>query len=146
MYIWRDSALKIIVTYEVKQILTEESRASYLDKWRKEYSSLQQEREHLQFEMKRLQKKRPSDQKWIEEQFDKELRSRSERMSFLKFKMDQLDQLSVGSEIHDGEIQSVQELQVGDEWHGREQKGKIVVKDGIVQSIVPDSTGKDIMI
>ncbi|WP_169525146.1 YlqD family protein [Pseudalkalibacillus hwajinpoensis] len=138
--------MKIIVTYEVKQILTEESRASYLDKWRKEYSSLQQEREHLQFEMKRLQKKRPSDQKWIEEQFDKELRSRSERMSFLKFKMDQLDQLSVGSEIHDGEIQSVQELQVGDEWHGREQKGKIVVKDGIVQSIVPDSTGKDIMI
>ncbi|MBN8207453.1 hypothetical protein JI666_01675 [Bacillus sp. NTK071] len=138
--------MKIIVKYEVKQILTEKSRASYLDKCQKEYASLLQEREHLQFEMKRLQKKRPSDQKWIADQFDKELRSRSERMSFLDFQMDQLDQLSLGSEIHDGEIQSVQELQIGDEWHGREQKGKIVVKDGIVQSIFPDSTGKDIMI
>ncbi|MDP4551208.1 YlqD family protein [Guptibacillus hwajinpoensis] len=138
--------MKIIVTYEVKQILTEESRASYLEKWQKEYDSLLQEKEHLQFEMKRLQKKRPSDQKWIADQFDKELKSRAEQMSFLDFKMDQLDQLSIGSEIHDGEIQSVQELQIGDKWHGREQKGKIVIKDGIVESIVPDSTGKDIMI
>lgn len=138
--------MKIIVTYEVKQVLTEESRASYLDKWQKEYESLQQEREHLQFEMKRLQKKRPSDHKWIADQFDKEVRSRSERMSFLDFKMDQLDQLTLGSEIHDGEIQSVQELQIGDKWHRREQKGKIVIKDGIVESIIPDSTGKDIMI
>ncbi len=140
------SGMKIIVTYDVKQILTEESRASYLDKWQKEHASLLRECDQLQFEMKRLQKKRPSDQKWIADQFDKEIRTRSERMSFLDFKMDQLDQLTLGSEIHDGEIQSIQEVQIGDEWHGREQKGKIVVKDGVVQSIFPDSKGKDIMI
>ncbi|MCA0174332.1 YlqD family protein [Bacillus sp. RAR_GA_16] len=135
--------MKIIVTYDVKQILTEQSRASYFNKWQKERGSLQQEIEHLQFEMKRLQKKRPADQTWIAEQFEKEIRSRTERMSFLDFKVDQLEELSLGSEIHDGEIESIQHVQVGDQWYAREQKGKIVVKDGIVQSIVPDYTGKD---
>jgi YlqD protein len=138
--------MKIIVTYDVKQVLTEQSRASYLDQWQKERSALQQEKEHLVFEMKRLQKKRPSDHKWIADQFEKEIRSRTERMSYLDFKTDQLDQLSLGSEIHDGEIESIQEVRVGEKWHAREQKGKIVIKDGIVQSIVPDSTGKDITI
>ncbi|WP_226658313.1 YlqD family protein [Pseudalkalibacillus hwajinpoensis] len=138
--------MKIIVTYDVKQILTEQSRASYYNKWQKERSTLQQESEHLQFEMKRLQKKRPSDHEWIAEQFGKEIHSRTERMSFLDFKVDQLDQLSIGSEIHDGEIESIQDVQIGDQWYARERKGKIVIKDGIVQSIVPDDTGKDITI
>ncbi|WP_347550372.1 YlqD family protein [Pseudalkalibacillus hwajinpoensis] len=137
--------MKIIMKYEVKQILTDLSRASYLKKWQKERSSLKQECEHLQFEKKRLQKKRPSDQKWISEQFDKEIRSRSERVSYLEYKIDQLDLLPEGSELYDGEVESVQEIQVGDEWHESGEKGKIVVKDGIVQSIFPDSRGKDIM-
>ncbi|MGA9289514.1 MAG: YlqD family protein [Anaerobacillus sp.] len=138
--------MKIIVTYEVKQILTDQSRASYLDKWEKERASLQQECEQLQFEKKRLQKKRPSDHKWIAEQFDKEIKSRSESISFLEFRIDQLEHLPSGSEIRDGEIESIQNIQVGDEWHERERKGKIVVKDGIVQSIIPESKGKDLSI
>jgi hypothetical protein len=138
--------MKIIVTYDVKQILTDQSRTSYSDKWGKERATLQQEIEHLQFEMKRLQKKRPSDHRWIADQFEKEIRSRTERISFLEFKIDQLGQLTLGAEIHDGEIDSVQDIRVGDQWHARNQKGKIDIKDGIVQSIVPDETGKDITI
>ncbi|WP_270181847.1 YlqD family protein [Alkalihalobacillus sp. CinArs1] len=129
--------MNIIKKYEVKQLLTESSRAFYIDKWDQEIAILDQEREQLQFEKKRLQKKRPSDKEWISEQFEKELHSRNEQISILEYKIEQIEQLPPESELHEGEVDAIQSIEVGDEWKAAEQKGKIIIKDGIVQSITP---------
>lgn len=129
--------MNIIKKFEVKQLLTESSRALYIDKWEQEVALLAQECEQLQFEKKRLQKKRPSDKEWIAEQFDKEVHTRNEKISLLEYKVEQIEQLPPESELHEGEVDAIQSIEVGDEWKAAEQKGKIIIKDGIVESITP---------
>lgn len=129
--------MEIIKKFEVKQLLTEKSRAFYINKWEEEAATLSRECEQLQFEKRKLQRKRPSDKEWIADQFEKELHSRNEKLSILEYKLDQIEELPPESELHEGEVETIQRVEVGDEWNAAEQKGKIIIKDGIVHSITP---------
>jgi hypothetical protein len=127
--------MKIIQTVEVKQILTEESKAKLLKKFAARKRSLQQECEQLRFELKRLEKAKKHSPLLLKQHFEKEINDRLEKVKLLDFQIEQLHILPLGSELKEREIQALVEVNIGDKWEEVMSPKTIIIEDGIVKEI-----------
>jgi hypothetical protein len=127
--------MKIIQTIEVKQILTEQSKAKLLEKFEVGKQKLQRECEQLRFELKRLEKTKKHSPALLKQHFEKEINSRLEKMKLFDFQIEQLHILPLGSEIKEREVQALVDVNVGDRWEEVIIPKAIIIEDGIVKEI-----------
>ncbi|MBB5323698.1 hypothetical protein HNQ34_000790 [Anoxybacillus tepidamans] len=127
--------MKMIQTVEVKQILTEKSRAELHEKFSARKRKLQQECDQLRFEQKRLEKNAKYSPTVLKQYFTKEIDDRLEKIKLLDFQLEQLHILPLGSELKEREVQALIEVNVGDRWDDITKMRAIVIEDGIVKEI-----------
>lgn len=127
--------MQIIQNVVVKQVLTEKSKAELLRKYEDARLQLQKEKEQLRFEAKKMEKTKKFHPASVKKHFEKEILNREEKIKLLDFQIEQLQLLPLGSELKEGEVQALVEVDVGDRWEDIVKKKTIVIKDGIVTEI-----------
>lgn len=127
--------MKIIQTVEVKQILTEKSRAELHEKFSARKRKLQQECDQLRFEQKRLEKSAKYSPTILKQYFAKEIDDRLEKIKLLDFQLEQLHILPLGSELKEREVQALVDVQIGDRWDDIINTRAIIIEDGVVKEI-----------
>ena len=127
--------MQIIQTVVVKQILTETSKQNLLDKYFARKLQMQKEYQQLQFELKKIEKSKKYQSSALIKHFEKELQKRQEKEKLLEFQIEQLHMLPLGSELKEKEVQSLVDIEVGDNWEERMGKTTIIIKDGMVEEI-----------
>lgn len=127
--------MQIIKKVAVKQILTEASKQKMLEKFKSQIQQLRKECEQLRFEVRRYERERKYDKGMMRKKFEEEIESRQERCKVLDYQIDQLEILPLGSELNDGEVETIFDLDVGDDWDEIMNQSAIIVKDGEVHSI-----------
>lgn len=126
--------MKIIKTAVVKQVLTGNSKEKLFQSFQSEQSQLQKECEQLRFEMRRSEKSRNVDKGLLLQKFTNEIERRQEKYIVLQNKIEQLEVLPLGSELYEKEVQTIADVDVGDQWEP-EIGSTIVIKDGKVVEI-----------
>lgn len=127
--------MQIMKVIQVKQILTVSSKAKLQEKFSKEQQQIEIECQQLHFEQKKMKKMHQHATHQVSEHFHQEIKKREEKLQLIQFKLDQLDQLPIGSEIIEGEVHSIQTIEVGDNWSDILQDQSIIIKDDIVVKI-----------
>lgn len=130
--------MKIIKTVLVKQVLTEKRKAQLLNELYDEKDQLLKEVDQLKFQLHKKIKVNNNNQehtRTIRTSFQKEMKQREEKIKGVDFKIHQLNKLELGSELRDGTIQSIVDIEVGDKWDELFNSSEIIVKDGIVHEI-----------
>jgi YlqD protein len=127
--------LKLIQTVTIKQILTETTKNQLEIDYETQRQQLEKEIDHLQFELKKLEKTKKFQVSSLRKQFEKEIQKRAEKEKLLDFQIQQLHMLPLGSEIKSDEVQALLEINEGDSWDTFQQKRSIIIKDGIVDEI-----------
>ncbi|MEQ6375302.1 YlqD family protein [Bacillaceae bacterium S4-13-56] len=127
--------MKIIRKTTIKQILTPDSKANMKNRFLERKKQLEQEAKQLQFEKKKIEKKLNYSKEEVSKRFQIELDQRKEQIRWLDYQLSQLEILPLGSEITEGETESIVEVNIGDSWETLMKDSCIVVKDGIVDRI-----------
>lgn len=127
--------MQLIQTVVVKQILTEKSKDQLFEQYHSQKLQLQKECDQLQFEFKRIDRTKTFSSDALKKHFDKEIKSRREKIKLLDFQVEQLHILPIGSELKEKEIQALIEVNVGDKWNENLLQPSIIIKDGIIQEI-----------
>jgi predicted RNase H-like nuclease (RuvC/YqgF family) len=127
--------MKILKTVAVKQILTAESKKSMLESFEEQMFQLQKECEQLRFEMRRQERERKFDKNALRQKFEQEIERRQEKIRLLEYQIEQLNFLPLGSELDDGEVDMILDIEVGDDWRQLAGESAILIKDGKVYEI-----------
>ncbi|WP_062197831.1 YlqD family protein [Massilibacterium senegalense] len=127
--------MKILVEAVIKQVITEKSKQTLMDRIHAQIVQFEKECEQLQFERKRLEKQYKHYEQTVDEKFQKEINKRKQKQSLLQTQLGQIAMLSDGSEIEDGVVQSVVDVQVGDSVTKLQKQKEIVIKDGVIIEI-----------
>ncbi|HEX6923727.1 MAG TPA: YlqD family protein [Bacillales bacterium] len=127
--------MKIIKPVAIKQVLTETSKQAMLEKFESQMFQLQKECEQLQFELRRNERERRYDKGSLRQKFEQEIERRHEKNKLLEYQIEQLNILPLGSELNDGEVETVLEIDIGDDWEQAAAESAIIVKDGKVHEI-----------
>ncbi len=127
--------MKILHTVTVKQVLTEKSKQSLLNKYEQRKFQLKKECDHLKFELKKQQKTLKVPSQKLQLHFDKEIEERLEKIKVLDFQVEQLHILPLGSELKEREVQGIIEVSIGDTWSEETLSKTIIVKDGTITEI-----------
>ncbi|HEX7066260.1 MAG TPA: YlqD family protein [Bacillales bacterium] len=127
--------MKMIKPVTVKQILTESSKQAMLDKFKSQMFQLQKECEQLRFEMRRNERERKYDKGSLRLKFEDEIERRHEKSKLLEYQIEQLEILPLGSELNDGEVETILEVNIGDDWEQAAAESAIIIKDGKVYEI-----------
>ncbi|MCC3357496.1 YlqD family protein [Bacillus sp. REN16] len=127
--------MKIIQTVEVKQILTENSKAKLIGSLQTNKDQFLKECDQLKFEQKKMEKLKKFDPAKIKQYFTKEIDLRLEKVKQLEFQIEQIHMLPLGSEIKEKEVQSIIDINVGDNWDEATSARTIVIKEGRVEEI-----------
>ncbi|MEH7387048.1 YlqD family protein [Bacillus sp. JJ1521] len=127
--------MKIIQTVEVKQILTEISKVKLIGSLQSNRDQLLKECDQLKFELKKMEKLKKFDPVKIKQYFTNEIDLRQEKVKQLEFQIEQIHMLPLGSEIKEKEVQSIIDINVGDNWDETTTARTIVIKEGIVKEI-----------
>lgn len=127
--------MKILKTVQIKQILTEASKAKLRDKFVNEQNQVELECQQLRFEQKKVKNQYQHATHQVTQRFQKEMNKREEKLQLIQFKLEQLEQLAIGSEVIEGEVHSIQEVSVGDNWNDMLKEQSIIIKDDIVVKI-----------
>lgn len=127
--------MKIIKKVLVKQIVTEKSRKKLLNQFNKQKMRLEQECQQLLFEKRKMLNKKGVPKQEIELRFQKEISKRKDEIELITFKEEQLEILEDGSEIVEGEVESLVEVSIGANWEQLMKRQAIVIKDDIVVRI-----------
>ncbi|HET7657847.1 MAG TPA: YlqD family protein [Bacillales bacterium] len=127
--------MKIIKPVTVKQVLTETSKQAMLEKFRNQIFQLQKECEQLRFELRRHEKEKKFDKGTLRMKFEEEIKRRQEKNKLLDYQIEQLDILPIGSELNDGEVKTLLEVNIGDDWEKISAELAIIVKDGKIHEI-----------
>src|SRR5699024_9302186 len=101
--------MQIIKKVQIKQILTEKSKAELHTKFLKSKMRLEQECQQLLFEQKKLKNKTGIPNIEIDKRFQQEAANRKEKIKLVDFKIEQLDTLELGNEIIEGEVEALVE-------------------------------------
>ncbi|MBO8176505.1 YlqD family protein [Aeribacillus pallidus] len=126
--------MKIIQPVTVKRVLTESAKEELLQMFQARKSRWEKEINQLKFEMKKLEKGKKIASPVLKANFSNEIQMRKEKIKMVDFQIEQLNILPIGSEIKDGEVQALIDIQIGDRWDEVVPK-EIVIKDGIVEDI-----------
>lgn len=135
MFIRSVKALKIIKKVQVRQILTNDSKEKLKATFQHNKMQLEQECQQLLFEQRKLQNRTGLSKQDIQTRFQQEIQSRKDKIKLVDFKLEQLDMLEIGSEIVEGEVEALVEVQKGMHWEEMMKEQAIIIKNGIVQRI-----------
>ncbi|HLR66121.1 YlqD family protein [Virgibacillus alimentarius] len=124
--------MQIIKKVQIKQILTEKSKAELHTKFLKSKMRLEQECQQLLFEQKKLKNKTGIPNIEIDKRFQQEVANRKEKIKLVDFKIEQLDTLELGNEIIEGEVEALVEVKEGSHWDDIMGEQAIVIKDQTV--------------
>lgn len=127
--------MHIIKPVQIKQVITENSKRELTDEFIEKKDRLSLECDQLQFEQLKLKKKYPEKTDQIDAKIQEEILERQDKIEAIEFKLSQLNELEIGSEIIEGEIHSIQEVKVGDDWSHFTSDQSIVIKDNKVIKI-----------
>lgn len=127
--------MKLVTNVSVVQVLTEASKEKLKMTFSSRIQQLEKEIGQLQFEKKRLEKKRKYPEYRLQQYFDREINNRKEKIELLEFQLEQLEILPPGSEIKEQDMQAIVDVQVGDHWENVLNGVTIVIKDGIITEI-----------
>lgn len=127
--------MKILQKIPVKQILTEKSKKKLAEQFMSRKKQLEQECQQLQFEERKLLNKKGISKLEINKRFRQEIDNREIKIKNMEFQMEQLDILPLGSEITEGEVETLVEVKVGDDWEELLSNKAILIEDGIVIQI-----------
>lgn len=125
--------MKVIKRVVVKQVLTEESKKELLEKLTGEIKRLRIECEQLNFEKRKSLKYNEADaHDFIDGRFTEEIRQRQQKIDSLQFQIDQLNKLPLGTEVTETELETLVDINVGDDWDSVMSPAVIVIKNGKV--------------
>ncbi|MFC0301447.1 YlqD family protein [Virgibacillus soli] len=127
--------MKIIKKVQVRQILTNDSKEKLKTTFQHNKMQLEQECQQLLFEQRKLQNRTGLSKQDIQTRFQQEIQSRKDKIKLVDFKLEQLDMLEIGSEIVEGEVEALVEVQKGMHWEEMMKEQAIIIKNGIVQRI-----------
>lgn len=127
--------MKVIKQILIKQVITENSKIKLEKKFKQEKNDLDLECKQLIFEKKKLQKERKSATHKIEQRFQIEIDNRKRKINQIDFKLGQLYQLPLGSEILESKMDSLIEVTTGMNWEKFQNETAIIIKDDIVLRI-----------
>ncbi|WP_017185496.1 YlqD family protein [Alkalibacillus haloalkaliphilus] len=127
--------MQIIRKTTVKQVVTEDSKQKLVEQFQEQVAAKQKEIEQLNFEKKKLIYKQKFDQHKVEEKFSQEELKRKQSIEWYELQIEQLDQLPLGSEITEKEVDEIVEVSVGDAYDELFGDREIVVEDGIIVRI-----------
>src|SRR5690625_6605218 len=108
--------MKIIKKLLRKQINKKNSIINLEENFKAKKMRLEQECQQLLFEQRKLQQQSSLLHQEIEKRFQDEINRRKEKISMLDFKLEQLEILSLGSEIVEGEVDALVEVKEGTHW------------------------------
>lgn len=115
----------------VKQVITETSKLVLREKFASQMNQLERECQQLLFEQRKLSSKVTDKQK-VEQRFQSEINQRKDRMTIIQFKLEQLEELEIGKEIIEKEVDGMVNVEVGMDWKEMEQQTSIVIQDNRV--------------
>lgn len=127
--------MKIIKKVEVRQVITEKSKEKLKAHLFDQKMRLEQECQQLLFEKRKMLNKKGVHKQEIERKFHNEVRKRKEKVELIEFKEEQLEVLDLGSEIVEGEVESLVEVGIGTNWEELMKRQAIVIEDSIVVRI-----------
>lgn len=127
--------MKVIKKILIKQVITEKSKRELETNFKQKRSDLNLECEQLIFEKKKLQKEKKNATHKIAKHFQVEIDNRKREINQLNFKLEQLHQLPLGSEIIENKIDSLVEVSIGMNWSKFLEETAIIIKDGNVVRI-----------
>lgn len=127
--------MNIIKKVLIKQIVTEESKAKISSNFHNHKLRLEQECQQLLFEKRKLQNKTGVSKQDIEQRFQQEINNRKEKIKLIDFKIDQLNELEIGSEIIESEVDALVEVEIGANWKDLMEEQAIIIKDDVVVRI-----------
>lgn len=136
--ITRPVVVKVRVTDEYKKALAAEIQDAI--------KRLDVQLQHLEFQARRivaeLEKKNPQDVPVARQQMEQERSRRLEARQKLVEKLKDVARLTPGEEVIHGQVESIVEVKVGDDW--RQVMGvEIVLQDSLVMEI--RQTGRDVL-
>lgn len=127
--------MKVIKKTLIKQVITEKSKRKLEYKFKQKKAKLNLECEQLIFEKKKLQKEKKNATHKIAKHFQTEIDKKKRSINQLNFKIEQLHQLPLGSEIVENTIESIVEVSVGMNWTDFLAETTIIIEDDIVVRI-----------
>jgi YlqD protein len=127
--------VKVVQKVIVKQVLTEQSKEKLRNKFILEQKGLQNEIEQLRFQLKKIENMKKPSAASLEKQFEKEQKTRVEKLRIIDFQLEQLNLLPIGSELEETKLDAIVEVKEGDSWEEFKSLQTILVKDGIVIEI-----------
>ncbi|MCM3110177.1 YlqD family protein [Lederbergia lenta] len=127
--------MQILQNVTVKRVLTEKSKELLVNKYHNNKAQLQKECDQLLFEQKKLEKTRKYSAASLKAQFDKEIDTRKEKIKLIDFQIEQLEILPFGSELKDDDLQSIVDINIGDNWDDITKGKTIIIKDGVIVEI-----------
>ncbi|MBU9720293.1 MULTISPECIES: YlqD family protein [Bacillaceae] len=130
--------MEIIKKVVVKQILTEKSKTRLKEQFLSRQYQLNKEIQQLEFVLHKKLKANKNNlnyQTSLKDSFKREMGRRKDRLRQLELKLGQLDELELGSEVREGTIQMIEQVEEGDNWEEIMKGTEIVIKDGVVYEI-----------
>lgn len=127
--------MKLLTTVTIKQILTENSKEELFNRFASKKIQLQKEIDQFHFEMKRLEKTKKYSLSSLQQFFEKEMENRREKIKLLDFQLEQLQLLPLESELTEGEVQGLVDIEVGDNWNDTILGKTIIIREGVVEDI-----------
>ncbi|QDP40153.1 YlqD family protein [Radiobacillus deserti] len=127
--------MQIIRKIPVKQVLTESSKETLHNQFISHQKQLEQECQQLKFEQRKLLSKKGISREEVTKRFQQEITKRTDKLKWIEFQLDQLETLPLGSELTEGEVESLVEVEVGSNWEELFGEQAIIVKDGTVIQI-----------
>ena len=127
--------MKLLRTVVIKEIVTKRKKDELISEYGKKLKQCERELEQLSFQLYKATRGVESKHKreMIRSRFTEEMNKRKEKLDLLKFKIQQIEKLELGSEIRAGTAERIVEVYVGDPWPEREEE--IIIKDGIINEI-----------
>lgn len=116
----------------MKQIVTENSKAIIKERFLSQKMRLEQECQQLMFEKRKLQNKAQFSKQAAERKFQQEIDKRREEIKQVDFKLEQLDIIEIGSELIEGEVEALVEVEEGTHWDDIMKNQSIVIQDNVV--------------
>src|SRR5699024_6774958 len=124
--------MQLIKKVLIKRVITEKSKATLHDSFKRDKVQLEREFEQLLFEQRKLIHKHQNWKHDIKKRFQQEIDQRKEQIQIVNFKMEQLAFLEYSSQIIKKETEEIVDVTIGSEWSKVREPTSIIIKDDVV--------------
>lgn len=109
-----------------------------IDDFHKHKKQVQKEINQLEFQLHKKLKASKNNYEYqnaLKSSFNKEIKERHDKVKIIDFQIGQLNELQIETEIKEQTIDTLHNLNVGDDWNAFLNNTEIIIKDGIVFEI-----------